>query len=42
MLGSGAQSIVLWLVVVWLFAVVLFPTLLYAAGKRDRRELTCA
>ena len=40
MLGSGAQSIVLWLVVVWLFAVVLFLTLLYASGRRDRREQT--
>jgi hypothetical protein len=31
---------VLWLVVVWLFAVVLFLTLLYASGRRDRREQT--
>jgi len=38
MLGSGVQSVVLWLVVVWLFAVGLFLALLYASGKRDRRE----
>ena len=42
MLGSGTQSIVLWLVVVWLFAAVLFLTLLYASGRRDRREQTRA
>ena len=42
MLGSGTQSIVLWLVVVWLFAVVLFLTLLYASGRQDRREQTRA
>jgi len=33
---------VLWLVVVWLFAAVLFLTLLYASGRRDRREQTRA
>ncbi|EMA21714.1 hypothetical protein C442_09647 [Haloarcula amylolytica JCM 13557] len=42
MLGSGGQSIVLWLVVVWLFAVGLFLTLLYASGRQDRREQTRA
>ena len=38
MLGSGVQSIVLWLLVGWLFAVGVFLALLYASGKRDRRE----
>ncbi|MDQ2071781.1 hypothetical protein ACODNH_16035 [Haloarcula sp. NS06] len=38
MLGSGVQSILLWLVVGWLFAVGLFLALLYASGRRDRRE----
>ncbi|WP_310895805.1 hypothetical protein [Haloarcula terrestris] len=39
MLGSGVQSVLLWLVV-WLFAIGLFMTLLYASGKRDRRKRT--
>jgi len=38
MLGSGGHSILLWLVAVWLFAVGLFLALLYASGRRDRRE----
>jgi hypothetical protein len=42
MLRSGVPSIVLWLVVVWLFAIGLFMALLYASGKRDRREQTRA
>ena len=42
MLGSGVQSIVLWLLVGWLFAVGVFLALLYASGKRDRRERTRA
>jgi hypothetical protein len=42
MLRSGVSSIVLWLVVVWLFAIGLFMALLYASGKRDRREQTRA
>jgi len=42
MLGSGVPSIVLWLVVGWLFAIGLFMALLYASGKRDRREQTRA
>lgn len=39
MLGSGVQSVLLWLVV-WLFAIGLFMALLYASGKRDRRKQT--
>lgn len=42
MLGSGVPPIVLWLVVGWLFAIGLFMALLYAFGKRDRREQTRA
>ena len=38
MFGSGVPSVVLWLVVAWLFAVGVFMALLYASGKRDRRE----
>ncbi|WP_255458684.1 hypothetical protein [Haloarcula sp. JP-Z28] len=38
MLGSGGHSILLWLVAVWLFAVGLFLALLYASGRRGRRE----
>jgi hypothetical protein len=38
MFGSGFTSVVLWLAVGWLFAVGLFVALLYAFGKRDRRE----
>lgn len=42
MLGSGVQSVLLWLVVVWLFVAGLFLALLYASGKRDQREQTRA
>jgi uncharacterized membrane protein affecting hemolysin expression len=38
MLGSGGHSILLWLVVLWLFVAGLFLALLYASGRRDRRE----